>query len=210
MILVSPALWGWSNLDVIKRSALWIMMQIAPGSRLTGSGLNIRPSDNENMLIALGRDPYVIKATRIDGTPPSATADPSGDQKADNGKVTLKIVGANGREENSSVEIIRPAIPASVVALMARRESSGQGGDLIVDQIAGGLTLMSSISPSGVKGHGKIAPTQAPYFRLLVKGERLTPKPGRADDTSWPLTGSTSEAPPQPVSPAAPSAPPKG
>jgi alpha-beta hydrolase superfamily lysophospholipase len=66
LILVSPALWGWSNLDVVKRSALWIMMQIAPGSRLTGRGLNIRPSDNENMLIALGRDPYVIKATRID------------------------------------------------------------------------------------------------------------------------------------------------
>jgi alpha-beta hydrolase superfamily lysophospholipase len=66
LILVSPALWGWSNLDVVKRSALWIMMQIAPGSRLTGRGLDIRPSDNESMLIALGRDPYVIKATRID------------------------------------------------------------------------------------------------------------------------------------------------
>jgi alpha-beta hydrolase superfamily lysophospholipase len=66
LILVSPALWGWSNLDLIKRSALWIMMRIAPGSRLTGRGLSIKPSDNENMLIALGRDPYVIKATRID------------------------------------------------------------------------------------------------------------------------------------------------
>lgn len=66
LILVSPALWGWSNLDVIKRSALWIMMRIAPGSRLTGRGLNIKPSDNETMLVSLGRDPYVIKATRID------------------------------------------------------------------------------------------------------------------------------------------------
>jgi alpha-beta hydrolase superfamily lysophospholipase len=66
LVLVSPALWGWSNLDVIKRSALWIMMQIAPGSRLTGRGLDIKPSDNEKVLIALGRDPYVIKATRID------------------------------------------------------------------------------------------------------------------------------------------------
>src|SRR5262249_51995897 len=36
------------------------------GSQVTGQGLNIRPSDNENMLIALGRDPYVIKRTRID------------------------------------------------------------------------------------------------------------------------------------------------
>lgn len=68
LILVSPALWGWSNLDVIKRTALWTMMQLAPGSRLTGRGLNIKPSDNEEMLIALGRDPFVIKATRIDAT----------------------------------------------------------------------------------------------------------------------------------------------
>jgi acylglycerol lipase len=66
LVLVSPALWGWSNLDVIKRSALWVMMQIAPGSRLSGRGLNIKPSDNEQMLIALGRDPYVIKTTRVD------------------------------------------------------------------------------------------------------------------------------------------------
>jgi alpha-beta hydrolase superfamily lysophospholipase len=66
LILVSPALWGWSNLDVVKRSALWVMMQIAPGGRLSGRGLNIKPSDNTDMLIALGRDPYVIKSTRID------------------------------------------------------------------------------------------------------------------------------------------------
>jgi alpha-beta hydrolase superfamily lysophospholipase len=66
LILTSPALWGWSNLDFVKRSALWAMMQISPGSQVTGQGLNIRPSDNENMLIALGRDPYVIKRTRID------------------------------------------------------------------------------------------------------------------------------------------------
>jgi alpha-beta hydrolase superfamily lysophospholipase len=66
LILVSPALWGWSNLDVFKRSALWVMMRIAPGGRLSGRGLNVKPSDNNDMLIALGRDPYVIKTTRID------------------------------------------------------------------------------------------------------------------------------------------------
>jgi acylglycerol lipase len=66
LILLSPALWGWSNLDIVKRSALWAMMQVSPGSQLTGQGLNIKPSDNEDMLIALGRDPYVIKRTRID------------------------------------------------------------------------------------------------------------------------------------------------
>jgi alpha-beta hydrolase superfamily lysophospholipase len=65
-VLVSPALWGWSNLDVFKRSALWLAMQVAPGGRMSGRGLNIKPSDNEQMLLALGRDPYVIKSTRID------------------------------------------------------------------------------------------------------------------------------------------------
>jgi len=68
LILVSPAYWGWSNLDLAKRSALWAMMQIAPGGHLSGRGLNIRPSDNEQMLVAMGEDPYVLKRTRIDAT----------------------------------------------------------------------------------------------------------------------------------------------
>lgn len=118
--------------------------------------------------------------------PSSAATDTSGDQKADNGRVTLKLVNNHGREETQTIEIVRPAIPASVVALMARREGSGQRGDLIVDQIAGGYTLMSSITPPGGGNRGRLSPTQAPYFRLLVKGERLQPKPGRADDVAWP------------------------
>jgi len=140
----------------------------------------------------------VVRGPALDGTPPSATSDASGDQKADNGKIALKVVGSNGREETQSIEILRPAIPASVVALMARREGSGQRGDLLVDQIAGGLTLMSSITPSGSKERGKLSPTQAPYFRLLVKGERLQPKAGRADDVTWPpKNDTTSDARPQ-------------
>ena len=139
-----------------------------------------------------GQAVKIIRAEGPPGAPPSA--DPSGDQKADNGKITFKMAGTGGREETQSVEILRPAIPASVVALMARREASGQAGDLLVDQIAGGLTLMSSITPAGNKGRGKLSPAQAPYFRLLVKGERLTPKPGRADDVAWPKGDAASDA----------------
>jgi uncharacterized protein len=143
-----------------------------------------------------GKTP-VVRGSSLDGTPPSSTSSASGDQKSDNGKIVLKVAGSNGREETQTIEILRPAIPASVVALMARREGSGQRGDLLVDQIAGGLTLMSSITPSDSKERGKLSPTQAPYFRLLVKGERLQPKPGRADDVTWPpKNGTTSEAHP--------------
>ncbi|CCB63976.1 MULTISPECIES: DUF459 domain-containing protein [unclassified Hyphomicrobium] len=139
----------------------------------------------------------IVRAHGVTGTPASATADASGDQKEDDGKIILKIVSGNGRAETQTIPIVRPAIPASVVALMARREASGQRGDLLVDQIAGGLTLMSSISPSGNRDRGRLSPTQAPYFRLLVKGERLQPKPGRADDLTWPpKPDTTSEAKP--------------
>ncbi len=140
-------------------------------------------------------DPPGVKIIRAEG-PPGAppSADPSGDQKADNGKISFKLAGSGGREETQTVEILRPAIPASVVALMARRESAGQLGDMIVDQIAGGLTLMSSITPAGNKARGKLSPAQAPYFRLLVKGERLNPKPGRADDVAWPKGDAASDA----------------
>ncbi len=127
----------------------------------------------------------VVKVNPQPESTPAPPGSATGDQKADNGRITIKTPGAGGAEETQTIEIVRPAIPASVVALMARRQGSGQGGDLLVDQIPGGLTLMSSITPAGGKARGRSAPTQAPYFRLLVKGERLTPKPGRADDTQW-------------------------
>ena len=139
--------------------------------------------------VAAASQPAPTRTPLVRGPGPVVSASPaggSGDQKIDNGRITLKIAGANGREETETIDILRPAIPASVVALMARREGSGQRGDLLVDQIAGGLTLMSSITPPGGKDRGKLSPTQAPYFRVLVKGERLPPKPGRADDVTWP------------------------
>lgn len=119
--------------------------------------------------------------------------DPGADQATDDGKITIKP--AAGAEE-LTIEILRPAIPASVVSLMARREAGGQIGDLLVDEITGGLTLMNSVTPSGQKGPGKTSPSQAPYFRLLVKGERLQPKPGRADDFLWQRPDASSTAQP--------------
>jgi len=66
VILVAPAVWGWQTMPVWQRSALWLAAHTAPGYTLTGEGLEITPSDNIEMLRALGRDPLVIKATRID------------------------------------------------------------------------------------------------------------------------------------------------
>ncbi len=139
------------------------------------------------------------------GVASAASTETPGDQKADNAKINVKIASSEGREETFAVEILRPAIPAAVLSLVTRRESSekaSQMGDSVVDQIPGGLTVMSSITPTGDMGGGgsgrrKLSPAQTPYFRVLVKGERIAPRVGRADDATWPRP----EPPPTPLPP---------
>lgn len=66
VILVGPAVWGWQTMPFWQRYTLKLAAHVVPGKTLTGEGLKITPSDNTEMLRALGRDPLVIKATRID------------------------------------------------------------------------------------------------------------------------------------------------
>lgn len=66
VILAAPAVWGGSALNPFYRLGLWLAAHIASSRKLTGEGLDITPSDNIAMLRALGRDPLVIKETRID------------------------------------------------------------------------------------------------------------------------------------------------
>lgn len=115
----------------------------------------------------------------------------SGDQKADNGRIVLKGVGASGKEESVTVDIVRPPIAASVIALVTRKESSdrlSQMGEQIVDPLGGGLSAMNSITPATGTGGGqrRMSTVQTPYYRVFIKGERLQPRRGRADDFTWP------------------------
>jgi uncharacterized protein len=127
-------------------------------------------------------------------------ADTSGDQKAETVRISIRQVGATGREETQTIDIVRPAIPAAVIALLTRRESADQAtvvGDAVIDDIGNGLSVMNTITSSGeaqtnaTTGRRKLPPTHTPDYKVLVKGERLLSKPGRADDASWPR----SEAP---------------
>lgn len=65
-ILSAPAVWDRGAMPFYQRAALWLASRLAPGMRLGGEGLNIRPSDNDAMLEALSRDPLIIKRTRVD------------------------------------------------------------------------------------------------------------------------------------------------
>src|SRR5690606_15547698 len=65
-VLVAPAVWARETMPWYQRWALAVARTVAPGWQPTGHGLKRQASDNIPMLRAFGRDPLVIKKTRID------------------------------------------------------------------------------------------------------------------------------------------------
>ncbi|MEP4377869.1 MAG: alpha/beta fold hydrolase [Alphaproteobacteria bacterium] len=66
LILVAPAVWGRVTMPFYQSMSLWLFAHTVPWLPLSGQGIKRTPSDNVEMLRALGRDPLVIKDTRID------------------------------------------------------------------------------------------------------------------------------------------------
>ncbi len=66
VILAAPAISGWSTMPWWQRWGLTMAAYTMPWNTFTGESLHIVASDNRDMLIALGRDPLVIKKTRVD------------------------------------------------------------------------------------------------------------------------------------------------
>lgn len=65
-ILSAPAVWGRESMPWAQSALLWLSAHTMPSVPMSGRGLKIQPSDNIEMLIALGRDPLIIKGTRVD------------------------------------------------------------------------------------------------------------------------------------------------
>lgn len=66
LILSAPAVWGGAAMSDWYRLMLWLTVHTVPGMELTGEGVHVQASDNIEMLREMGRDPMVIKATRVD------------------------------------------------------------------------------------------------------------------------------------------------
>ncbi len=64
-IFSSPAVWGWSELNLVYRAALWLTNGIAPGLVLGNGPVRVTASDNRDALIRLGEDPRTILRTRV-------------------------------------------------------------------------------------------------------------------------------------------------
>lgn len=68
LILSAPAVWGGDQFNPLYRVGLRVASSLFPGwaVRASGDQFNVRASDNIEALLALGRDPVVIKQTRLD------------------------------------------------------------------------------------------------------------------------------------------------
>ena len=131
-----------------------------------------------------------------DGQAVSAKAAEKGlpDTPSETATIELRFNEAGGAGGKVKIEIIRPAIPGAVLAHLQRSPQSKAteiGGTLSAD-LNNGISAMSSIAlvkSGGLSGAGtpdRVPLTEQPYYKVLVKGETLTPKLDRADDFSWP------------------------
>ena len=69
LVLLAPAVWGWSSQPLAYRLALNIAVRLSPAKTLDPPSFvtnHISPSDNTDELIAMGRDPLMLWGARPD------------------------------------------------------------------------------------------------------------------------------------------------
>ncbi len=104
-----------------------------------------------------------------------------------------------GAQDNGAAEEPQPAVaPAETPppgdlpqpALSVFASGYSPPGETIVGDISEGVTGLATVSPvSDLNvnvGERRLPVTERLYYKTLVKGEALEPKPGRADDFRWP------------------------
>jgi hypothetical protein len=91
------------------------------------------------------------------------------------------------------VNLVRPAIDQTLQAaqgLAAPAANNVAEAEMIVAELPNGLTAVATISsvtdPSLASSRPRLPLSQRPYYKVLIKGEQLPPKAGRADDFAWP------------------------
>ena len=138
-----------------------------------------------------------LAATPSRVMPGEQTETPAQEQKADTSRVNFTVPGAGGaRAEPVTIEIVRPAIPAQVISHVTRNASAHKAapvGENVSQALPGGLLTVSSVTTvTEIAGAARrsVPVTQTPHYKVLVKGEAMPAKPGRADDYRWPRDSS--------------------
>jgi hypothetical protein len=88
----------------------------------------------------------------------------------------------------AGITLVRPKISQAVLAAVSTRYTPQ--GEVIARELDSGVTALASISPISdtnlAAAQRRLPLSQRPYYRVLIKGEVLQAKPGRADDFKWP------------------------
>jgi uncharacterized protein len=138
--------------------------------------------------------------------PPSDTATEAPAEEASEPAQAEAPAGAEGeaaepappaiqQSKVGEVDVIRPVISQTTLDAAQNMTPQGAAASLadaenIASDLPGGLTALASISavsdPSVASSKPRLPLAQRPYYRVLIKGEQLKPKAGRADDFTWP------------------------
>jgi uncharacterized protein len=138
--------------------------------------------------------------------PPSDTAPEAPAEEASEPAQAEAPAGAEGeaaepappaiqQSKVGEVDVIRPVISQTTLDAAQNMTPQGAAASLadaenIASDLPGGLTALASISavsdPSVASSKPRLPLAQRPYYRVLIKGEQLKPKAGRADDFTWP------------------------
>lgn len=65
-VLIAPAVWGRTEMNVFLRAGLWLFANLVPGFTVTGAIARRVASDNREAIRRLSRDPLTIHETRFD------------------------------------------------------------------------------------------------------------------------------------------------
>lgn len=178
-ILVSPAVWEHSLLGAIERSALWVARVTVPSLWLTSPpGLNIRPSDNLDMLRAMGRDSLVQLGARADTTAGLMDLmDTAGDDVAQIRLPTLVLFGEH--EEvlpHSAVTSFLSRLPPGKIRVAIYPDGFHMllrdlHGDIVAKDVLAWIENNSAPLPSGDECRGEAA-TAAPCRPSLRNAAR--------------------------------------
>jgi hypothetical protein len=130
-------------------------------------------------------------------TQASAAPDqPGATQPADGapGQVSSEQAPPMAQSTVGEVNVVRPAIDSTLQAAQSLTPQSGgpamPEAEMITSELGDGLTAVATISSltdlSLASSKPRLPLSQRPYYKVLIKGEALKPKAGRADDFAWP------------------------
>jgi len=128
----------------------------------------------------------LFAAATTPGQPAPLLSDEADEEaQGDTGEETIE-------EQVGDVSVVRPTYAATVPVadLVAEETDTNTQPEVITEELPGGYTAMATISAvtdiTLASSRPRLPLAQRPYYRVLIQGEQLEPKSGRADDFAWP------------------------